>query len=50
MTDDIQENLPIYNEEQLIKMLADISPHKPITLAEAIAYEYIDLEDPKLGL
>ncbi|CAF5125753.1 unnamed protein product, partial [Rotaria socialis] len=31
-------------------MLADISLHKPITLAEAIAYEYIDLDDPKLGL
>jgi len=31
-------------------MLADISQHKPITLAEAIAYEYIDIEDPKLGL
>jgi len=50
MTDDIQESLPIYNEEYLIKMLADISQHKPITLAEAIAYQYIDIEDPKLGL
>ncbi|CAF2111154.1 unnamed protein product [Rotaria magnacalcarata] len=50
MTDDIQTSLPIYNEEQLVKMLADLSPHKPITLAEAIAYQYIDIEDPKLGL
>ncbi|CAF3400959.1 unnamed protein product [Rotaria socialis] len=50
MTDDIQPSLPIYNEEQLVKMLADLSPHKPITLAEAIAYQYIDVEDPKLGL
>jgi len=52
MTKDIQieEPSPIYNEEYLIKMLADISQHKPITLAEAIAYQYIDLEDPKLGL
>ncbi|CAF1501450.1 unnamed protein product [Adineta ricciae] len=50
-TDQMEEHtLPIYNEEHLIKMLADISQHKPITLAEAIAYEYIDLEDPKLGL
>ncbi|CAF4036194.1 unnamed protein product, partial [Rotaria sp. Silwood1] len=40
------KRLPIYNEEQLIKMLADISPHRPITLAEAIAYEYIHLDDP----
>ncbi|CAF0954135.1 unnamed protein product [Rotaria sordida] len=50
MSDNIKKNLRVYNEEQLIKMLADISPHKPITLAEAIAYEYIDLDDPKLGL
>jgi hypothetical protein len=50
MTNDIQQSLPIYNEEQLTKMLADISQHKPITLAEAIAYQYIDIEDPKLGL
>jgi hypothetical protein len=50
MADDINKNLPIYNEEQLTKALTDISPHKPITLAEAIAYQYIDLEDPKLGL
>jgi hypothetical protein len=51
MSDDIEKTLPtIYNEEQLTKMLAEISPHKPITLAEAIAYDYIDLEDPKLGL
>ncbi|CAF2544234.1 unnamed protein product [Rotaria sp. Silwood2] len=50
MTNDIQQSLPVYNEEQLIKMLADIPQHKPITLAEAIAYEYIDIEDPKLGL
>jgi hypothetical protein len=50
MTDGIDKPLPIYNEEQLTKVLADISPHKPITLAEAIAYQYIDLEDPKLGL
>ncbi|UJR10546.1 hypothetical protein I4U23_014746 [Adineta vaga] len=50
-TDNMDEqSLPIYNEEHLSKMLADISQHKPITLAEAIAYEYIDLEDPKLGL
>ena len=41
---------PVYNEEYLTKMLADISSHKPITLAEAIAYEYLDIEDPKLGL
>jgi hypothetical protein len=44
------ESLPIYNEEYLIKMLADVSQHKPITLAEAIAYQYLDIEDPKLGL
>ncbi len=50
MSDDIKESLPIYNEEYLIKMLADISQHKPITLAEAIAYQYLDIEDPKLGL
>ncbi|CAF0923571.1 unnamed protein product [Rotaria sordida] len=50
MSDNIKKNLRVYNEEQLIKMLADISPHKPITLAEAIAYGYIDLDDPKLGL
>ncbi len=50
MPDNTQEPLPIYNEEYLIKMLGDISPHKPTTLAEAIAYQYIDLEDPKLGL
>ena len=51
MTDDIQPpSSPIYNEENLIKMLANISQHKPITLAEAIAYQYIDIEDPKLGL
>ena len=50
MTDDIEKVIPIYNEEQLSKMLANISQDKPITLAEAIAYQYIDLEDPKLGL
>lgn len=50
MNDDIDKPSPIYNEEQLSKVLADISTHKPITLAEAIAYQYIDLEDPKLGL
>jgi len=50
MADDIDKHIPIYNEEQLTKALTDISPHKPITLAEAIAYQYIDLEDPKLGL
>jgi hypothetical protein len=50
MSDDIKESLPIYNEEYLIKMLADVSQHKPITLAEAIAYQYLDIEDPKLGL
>ncbi|CAF3379296.1 unnamed protein product [Rotaria sp. Silwood1] len=50
MTNDIQQSLPVYNEEQLIKMLAEIPQHKPVTLAEAIAYEYIDIEDPKLGL
>jgi len=50
MTNDINKDLPLYNEEQLTKTLAEISPHKPITLAEAIAYQYIDLEDPKLGL
>ncbi|CAF3864826.1 unnamed protein product [Rotaria sp. Silwood2] len=50
MSDNIKKTLPIYNEEQLKKTLADISPHKPITLAEAIAYEYIHLDDPKLGL
>jgi hypothetical protein len=50
MPDNTQEPLAIYNEEYLIKMLGDISPHKPTTLAEAIAYQYIDLEDPKLGL
>ncbi|CAF4484805.1 unnamed protein product [Rotaria sp. Silwood1] len=50
MSDNVKKRLPIYNEEQLIKMLADISPHRPITLAEAIAYEYIHLDDPKLGL
>ena len=50
MNDDINKPSPIYNEEQLSKVLADISTHKPITLAEAIAYQYIDLEDPKLGL
>jgi len=50
LTDNIQQSLPIYNEEYLIKMLGDISQHKPITLAEAIAYQYIDIEDPKLGL
>ena len=41
---------PVYNEEQLIKMLGDVSQHKPMTLAEAIAYQYIDIEDPKLAL
>jgi hypothetical protein len=50
MSDDINKTTPIYNEEQLTKVLSDISPDKPITLAEAIAYQYIDLEDPKLGL
>ena len=50
MNDDIDKPSPIYNEEQLSKALGDISTHKPITLAEAIAYQYIDLEDPKLGL
>jgi hypothetical protein len=50
MSDAIESNLPVYNEEQLSKMLAKVSQDKPITLAEAIAYEYIDLEDPKLGL
>ena len=50
MADDLGRDLPVYNEEQLTKMLADISQHKPITLAEAIAYQYFDLEDPKLGL
>jgi hypothetical protein len=49
MSDDIDKTPPIYNEEQLSKVLTDISLHKPITLAEAIAYQYIDLEDPKLG-
>lgn len=44
------ENLPIYNEEQLNKILGEISQDKPLTLAEAIAYDYIDLEDPKLAL
>jgi hypothetical protein len=48
MCDDIDKGSPVYNEEQLSKMLANISQDKPITLAEAIAYEYIDLEDPKL--
>ncbi|CAM4918979.1 unnamed protein product [Rotaria socialis] len=50
ITDNMKKTESFYNEEQLIKMLADISLHKPITLAEAIAYEYIDLDDPKLGL
>jgi hypothetical protein len=50
MTDDSDKTSPIYNEEQLTKALTDLSPHKRITLAEAIAYQYIDLEDPKLGL
>ncbi|CAF0958978.1 unnamed protein product [Rotaria sordida] len=50
MTNDNQQSLPIYNEEHLTKMLADVPQHKPITLPEAIAYEYIDIEDPKLGL
>lgn len=50
MADNIKKAASFYNEEQLIKMLADISPHKPITLAEAIAYDYFDLDDPKLGL
>ncbi|CAF3551891.1 unnamed protein product [Adineta steineri] len=50
MSDEVEKNIPVYNEEQLTKALADISPHKPITLAEAIAYQYIDLENPKLGL
>jgi hypothetical protein len=50
MTDGSDKKLPVYNEQQLTKLLSDISPHKPITLAEAIAYQYIDLEDPKLGL
>ena len=50
MADDIDKGLPMYNEEQLSKMFANISQDKPITLAEAIAYQHIDLEDPKLGL
>lgn len=50
MSDSRKKSIAIYNEEQLAKMLADISLHKPMTLAEAIAYEYLDLEDPKLGL
>ena len=50
MSNDNKNNFSIYNEEQLTKMLADISSHKPITLAEAIAYQYIDLDNPKLGL
>lgn len=50
MTDETHPSLPVYNEEQLIKILAELSQHKPITLAEAIAYQYIDIEDPKLGL
>ena len=50
MEKEIPTIAPIYNEEQLIKMLTDFSQHKPITLAEAIAYRYIDIEDPKLGL
>ena len=45
-----EEVLPAYDEEQVKKMLADVSQHRPITLAEAIAYHYIDVEDPKLGL
>lgn len=50
MSDHIEKDLPFYNEEQLNKMLANISQDKPITLAEAIAYQYIDLDDPKLAL
>ncbi|CAM4752442.1 unnamed protein product [Rotaria magnacalcarata] len=50
ITNNMKKPESFYNEEQLIKMLAAISLHKPITLAEAIAYEYIDLDDPKLGL
>jgi hypothetical protein len=50
MSDDIDKPLSLYNEDQLTKMLANISSDKPITLAEAIAYQHIDLEDPKLGL
>jgi hypothetical protein len=50
MSDDVEKNVPVYNEKQLIKALADISSHKRITLAEAIAYQYIDLEDAKLAL
>lgn len=50
MSDEIDKDLPIYNEEQLTKLLAEISQDKPLTLAEAIAYRYIDLEDPKLAL
>ena len=46
----VPDKEPVYNEAQLVKMLADVSQHKPITLAEAIAYQYIDIEDPKLGL
>ena len=47
----MSEEIPsVYNEEYLAKMLADISPHKPITLAEAIAYQHLDIEDPKLGI
>ncbi|CAF1204547.1 unnamed protein product [Adineta ricciae] len=50
MSDDVEKNTPVYDEEQLVKALAEISPHKPITLAEAIAYQYLDLDNPKLGL
>ncbi|UJR35322.1 hypothetical protein I4U23_028083 [Adineta vaga] len=50
MSDDVEKNTPVYDEEQLGKALGKISLDKPITLAEAIAYQYLDLDDPKLGL
>ena len=31
-------------------MLANAAQDRPVTLAEAIAYQYIDIKDPKLGL